>query len=45
VTGEFRACSCLDRPFDEVVTALGLKKKITPRAMGERSRIWLERRK
>jgi integrase len=32
-TGEFRACSCLDKPFDEVVTALKLKKKITPRAM------------
>lgn len=27
-TGDFRACSCLDRPFDEVVTALGLKKRI-----------------
>ena len=32
-TGEFRACSCLDRPFDEVASALGLNKKITPRAM------------
>jgi hypothetical protein len=31
-TGEFRACSCLDKPFDEVVTVLKLKKKIT-RAM------------
>jgi hypothetical protein len=31
--GEFRACSCLDKPFDEVVTALKLNKKITPRAM------------
>jgi integrase len=32
-TGEFRACSSLDKPFVEVVTALGLKKRITPRAM------------
>jgi len=32
-TGEFRACSCLDRPFDEVTAALKMKKKITPRAM------------
>jgi hypothetical protein len=32
-TGELRACWCLDRPFAEVVTALGLKKRITPRAM------------
>ena len=32
-TGEFRAASCLDRPFDAVCTALGLKKEITARAM------------
>jgi hypothetical protein len=32
-TGEFRTTSCLDKPFEEVVSKLGLKKRITPRAM------------
>ncbi len=32
-TGGFRSASCLDKPFEEVVTALKLKKRITPRAM------------
>jgi hypothetical protein len=32
-TGGFRSASCLDEPFDEVVTALKLKKRSTPRAM------------
>jgi hypothetical protein len=32
-TGGFRSGSCLDKPFDEVVTAMKLKKRITPRAM------------
>ena len=32
-TGEFRAASCLDRPFDVVCTRIGLKKEITARAM------------
>jgi hypothetical protein len=33
VTGELRAASCLDKPFREVATALGLRKRITPRAL------------
>lgn len=32
-TGGFRSASCLDKPFEEVVTSLKLKKHITPRAM------------
>ena len=32
-TGGFRSASCLDKPFEEVVTALKLKRRITPRAM------------
>jgi integrase len=32
-TGEFRSPSCLDKPFDGVVTELKLKKRITPRGM------------
>jgi hypothetical protein len=32
-TGEFRAASCLDRPFGDITKAIGLKKHITPRAM------------
>ena len=32
-TGGYRAGSCLDRPFAEITKKLGLKKKITPRAM------------
>ena len=32
-TGGFRSTSCLDKPFEEVVAALKLKKRITPRAM------------
>lgn len=32
-TGGFRAASALDKPFREVGKAIGLKKRITPRAM------------
>jgi integrase len=32
-TGGYRAASCLDRPFSEVLTKLKWKKRITPRAM------------
>jgi hypothetical protein len=32
-TGEYRAASCLDRPFREITTQLKWKKEITPRAM------------
>jgi integrase len=32
-TGGFRACSCLDKPFREVARAMGLSKRLTPRAM------------
>ena len=32
-TGGFRSASCLDKPLEEVVTALKLKKRIPPRAM------------
>lgn len=32
-TGGFRSASCLDKPFEEIVEALKLKKRITPRAM------------
>ncbi len=32
-TGGHRSRSCLDRPFDVVRRAIGLKKKITPKAM------------
>jgi len=31
--GGFRSCSCLDKPFAEVATAIGLTYKVTPRAM------------
>lgn len=31
--GGFRSASCLDRPFREIIEAIGLKKQITPRAM------------
>lgn len=31
--GGFRAASCLDKPFEACTEALGLKKRITPRAM------------
>jgi len=32
-TGGFRSPSCVDKPFEEVVTELKLKKRVTPRAM------------
>jgi integrase len=32
-TGGFRSSSCLDKPFKDVATKVGLKKSITPRAM------------
>lgn len=32
-TGGFRSASCLDKPFREVAKAIGLTKKVTPRAM------------
>jgi integrase len=32
-TGNYRAASCLDRPFREITTQLKWKKEITPRAM------------
>src|SRR5439155_9947190 len=33
VTGGFRSRSCLDKPFDEVSKAIGLKFNFTPRGM------------
>jgi hypothetical protein len=32
-TGDYRAASCLDRPFREITKTLAWKKEITPRAM------------
>lgn len=33
VTGRFRSRSCLDKPFAEVASAIGLKYAVSPRAM------------
>lgn len=32
-TGGYRSRSCLDKPFERVAAAIGLKKRITPRGM------------